>query len=377
MILLTGGAGFIGSHVLTELNNRGYDDIVIIDEAGESKWQNLVGKSFRAYYSVTEFYGNLASPRHTFPAAVCPKPEIIIHLGAEVNTQNFDFDMMMSMNFNPSVRLAHFATNYNARFIFASSAAIYGDGSASFDDSSIRDAPFNVALGPKNLTTQNIARSPYAISKQLVEDHCRRSAMPENWVIFRLFNVYGLNEFHKNESASIIHQWLTQPIISKHVPLRLFRSNNEKYIDGGQKRDFICVSDVARVIVNAAINPPIVSGVYNLGTGQPRSFNEVAAFILKNRGLDNPLSDELVLSEYIDYISMPKELSSCFQNYTKAKMTKLNNAMDVGDIVPLGHGIKRLAKQLKKRGDLGRDITQKITSAEKDLFERDRMASEL
>ncbi len=291
MIIVTGGAGFIGSAVIWMLNNKGIDDILVVDNLGNSlKWKNLVNRRYRDYIHKSVFLESIE--KHRFDQS-----DTIIHLGACSSTTESDADYLMENNFHYAVTLATHALAKGVRFINASSAATYGDGSHGFSD--VVDE-LN-CLKPLNM---------YAYTKHLFDCWAVRNEALPHLASLKFFNVFGPNEYHKGDMSSLVYKGFTQ--IGANGSLRLFKSYHPEYPDGGQRRDFIYVKDCADVI-GWLVENPSTNGLYNLGTGQDRSWNDLAAALFQ----------AMNLSVNIDYMDMPRPIRSAYQNYTCADMHKL------------------------------------------------------
>jgi len=294
MIILTGGAGFIGSCFLKKLNDEGINDIILVDRLGkENKWKNLVGKHFRNYYHKDEFFDIIFNNKK-FSRNI----DAIIHLGACSSTTENDVDYLMSNNLNYSIKLAEFAAEQNIKFIYASSAATYGDGSNGYSDTTI-----------DNLTPLN----PYGLSKHLFDQWVFDNKLEDTFTGVKFFNVFGPNEYHKGNMASMIFKSYNQ--IRTTGKVKLFKSNTEEYKDGEQKRDFVYVKDATDVLYQM-LQKKDTGGIYNLGTGKARTWNDLIQAVF------NALGQQTV----IEYINMPEELIGKYQNFTEADITKLKNS---------------------------------------------------
>lgn len=294
MIILTGGAGFIGSAFLQKLNQQSLDDILIVDSLGSSeKWKNLSGKKFSDYEHKNNFLDKLGS----LPAK---KISHIIHLGACSSTIETDADYMMRNNFQFTKTLAEFSLANKIPFIYASSAATYGDGTAGFSD----DEMLSFRLEALNV---------YAYSKLLFDQWAIRTGAIKKITGIRFFNVYGPNEAHKGEMRSVVQKSYEQ--IKANGSVKLFKSYIPEYNDGEQRRDFIYVKDCCDVIW-WMMQSDKVCGIYNLGTGAARSWKDLV----------NGVFSSLKLSPQIEYIDMPKPLRARYQYFTEASMTKLQQA---------------------------------------------------
>ncbi|NGX42410.1 MAG: ADP-L-glycero-D-manno-heptose-6-epimerase [Chlamydiae bacterium] len=289
LIIVTGAAGFIGSGVLRHLNDKGTSNLVVVDDLGTTeKWKNLVGKSFSDIINIQQFFSWLEGKESIINA--------IIHLGACSSTVEKDASFLLENNYRFSVRLAEYALNHNIRFIYASSAATYGDGSRGFSDD--HDTLEN--LVPLNM---------YGYSKHLFDLWLKRRGVLDKVVGLKYFNVFGPNEYHKERMASAILHIL--PTAQNEKVIRLFKSSDpENFSDGDQCRDFIYVKDAVRM--TCAFLENTVSGIFNVGTGRAGTWNEIANSVFK--ALDMPVN--------IQYIDMPEDLIGKYQNYTRADISK-------------------------------------------------------
>lgn len=288
MVILTGGAGFIGSCLLKKLNDNDITDVMVVDRLGTGeKWKNLVGKRFNSFVHADQF-------RLELELIEPDEIDAIIHLGACTSTMEKNADYLIDNNFNYTKDLAIFAAANEIRFIYASSAATYGDGSKGYSDD-------HYTLRPLNM---------YGLSKHLFDLWVLENAYYESFTGLKFFNVFGPNEYHKGDMASMIYKAYEQIRTSGKV--KLFKSNSPEYPDGGQMRDFIYVKDVVEVIWNI-LQDETFSGIYNLGTGQPHSWNQLMEQVFKAMNRE----------PNIEYIDMPDSLSSQYQNYTCANMAKL------------------------------------------------------
>jgi ADP-L-glycero-D-manno-heptose 6-epimerase len=316
-IIVTGGCGFIGSHIVLELNRLGFDrNIIIVDDFKEStKWKNLRQKKYGDFLSRYEFFEWLEDRPDEVKA--------IIHMGANSSTTGTNGDEYYDLNYRFTVELAKFTLEHGIRFIYASSAATYGDGSFGFSDNhEIIDL-----LSPLNL---------YGQTKQMADQWMLRNDAIEDVVGLKFFNVYGPYEAHKTRMASMCYHMYHQ--ILKENKVRLFQSNSPLFGDGEQKRDFVYVKDVARITCEFLFND--LGGIYNVGTGEPRTFNDMAKalFVSMNRPVN------------IEYIPMPKDLEKSYQNYTKAEMEKLDSVMKL-PYTTLEEGVKDYVQNYLLKGE--------------------------
>jgi len=307
MIILTGGAGFIGSCLLKKLNDNGVQDVIVVDSLGTStKWKNLVKKKYLDYYEKDDFL-ELLDNEEQFAEAI----DIIVHLGACTSTTENDVDYLMDNNYSYTSFLAEYASENNIRFIYASSAATYGNGESGYSDKLFDE------LEPLN---------PYGYSKHITDLWVRRNKFDREFTGLKFFNVYGPNEYHKGDMASMIYKAYHQ--INSTGKMKLFKSYKTEFKDGEQKRDFIYVKDVVEIIWKIIQNPDI-HGIYNLGTGKARTWNSLASAVFKALGKKTN----------IEYIDMPDELKNQYQYFTQADMKRLLKAIGGFEFTSLEDGI--------------------------------------
>ena len=306
-VIVTGGAGFIGSCIVRTLNDMGIEDITIVDHICETdKWMNMRNKKYTEYINRDEFLEKL--PEYA------GKVTHIIHMGACSATTERDFDFLYKNNYEYTKTLWKFCTENQISFFYASSAATYGDGKEGFDDKE----------DIKRLRPLN----GYGYSKQLFDLWAEKQTIaPKQHVGFKFFNVYGPNEYFKGSMASVIFHSFNK--INETGEMGLFKSYKEGYEDGGQLRDFVYVKDICKV-VKFMIEHEEVSGLFNLGTGQARSFYDLAASTFKAMGLE----------PNIKYIEMPESLRAKYQYYTQANMEKLRSVGYADDFYSLEDGAK-------------------------------------
>jgi ADP-L-glycero-D-manno-heptose 6-epimerase len=313
MIVVTGGAGFIGSNLVAALTQRGGRDVVVCDRLGSGdKWRNLAKHEIADIVPPEGLAGFLE--RHA--RAV----EAIFHLGAVSSTTETDADLMIASNFTFSLDLWRWCSTHKTRFIYASSAATYGDGAQGFDDDETiaalaRLRPLNLYGWSKLLFDRRVAR--------LIADGAPR---PSQWVGLKFFNVYGPNEYHKGAQQSVVVA--VHAAAARGEPATLFRSHHPDYADGGQLRDFVSSRDGVAVMLWLLDNPK-VNGIFNLGTGQARSFADLAAAVFKARGED----------VNIVYVDTPAEIRDKYQYFTQAEMARLRDAGYEAPFLSLEEGV--------------------------------------
>lgn len=292
-ILVTGGAGFIGSALIWELNRRGYENILVSDRlCTDEKWKNLVPLRFHDYIDGIDLETKVRTAPETLG-----KFDVIFHLGACSATTEKDADYLMRNNYEFTKILAEWSLAKSTRFVYASSAATYGDGALGMDDQ-MMDLH---RLRPLNM---------YGYSKHLFDLHAQRTGMLRRIVGMKYFNVYGPNEDHKADMRSVVHKAYGQILQTDKV--QLFKSNRPDFKDGEQMRDFLYVKDAIRMTLHLAFEP-LASGLYNLGSGQAHTWVQLvqAIFAALGRGPN------------IEFVEMPEHLKSKYQYYTCADVSKL------------------------------------------------------
>ncbi|MBQ7703973.1 MAG: ADP-glyceromanno-heptose 6-epimerase [Selenomonadaceae bacterium] len=317
MIIVTGGAGFIGSNIVKALNDRGRKDILIVDNLGKTeKYKNLIGLKFMDYVQREDFLRFVADDELD-----AGEIEVIFHDGACSDTMEYDVNYMMKLNYEYSKELFHYCADNEIEFIYASSASTYGDGENGF----------------REIETCESALNPYAFSKLLFDRYVRQNLYEvESKVIgLRYFNVFGPQEFHKGRMASIALQMYNQ--IKKSGVIKLFKGT-DGYLDGEQRRDFIYVKDVAKVNLWCFENE-IASGVYNCGTGNATTFNAVAQAVISALGKGE-----------IEYIDFPKELEGKYQSFTQADTRKILSAGYDGGFTDINDAVQEYCKFLNEGG---------------------------
>lgn len=293
-IVVTGAAGFIGSCILRRLNDIGLEDTVIAVDTlqKDERWRNLNGKKYSEFMHPSELLDWMQKEKASLGA--------VIHMGANSSTTGVDGDEYYFRNYRYSIDLATFCFEHDIRFIYASSAATYGNGEMGYEDDETRLDH----LRPMNL---------YGMSKHMFDLWLSRNKLLDRAVGLKFFNVYGPNEQHKGRMSSMVKHMFHQ--IQDDGFVKLFASNDKRYEDGGQKRDFVYVKDVVDIVCDLLFEQ--TTGIYNVGSGIASTWNQLAAatFTAMNKSID------------IRYISMPEDLHKSYQNYTCASMAKLSAKM--------------------------------------------------
>jgi ADP-L-glycero-D-manno-heptose 6-epimerase len=291
MIVITGGAGFIGSAIIWRLNSLGFDNIIIVDELGrDEKWKNLVNLKFLDFINKDIFIQNIEKGLNI-------NVESIIHMGANSSTTEKDADLLLKNNYEYSKILARYSFKNNIRFIYASSAATYGDGSLGFND----DEKNIQTLHPLNM---------YGYSKQLFDLWLIKQGFMDKVAGLKYFNVYGPNEYHKGDMRSVVNKAFEQ--INETGKVKLFKSRNPDYKDGEQKRDFIYIKDAVDMTL-FFWEKKDKNGIFNIGSGKARTWNDLVTAIFN--ALNRPLN--------IEYIELPEYLAEKYQYFTEANLNKL------------------------------------------------------
>jgi ADP-L-glycero-D-manno-heptose 6-epimerase len=298
MLLVTGGAGFIGSNLVAALNAAGRSDIAVSDELGSgAKWHNLAKRQLADWVPPSELSAWLAGR----------KLDAVLHLGAISDTGATDGDAVMENNFKLSLRLLDWCADNRVPFIYASSAATYGNGAAGFaDDSSI---PALKKLRPLNL----YGWSKHLFDLAVADRVAKKQPLPPQTAGLKFFNVFGPNEYHKNTMASVLCRVFDEAKAGK--PVGLFKSYRDGIADGDQRRDFIYVDD-AVAVMTWLLGKPSVSGLFNVGTGNARSFRDMIVAMFKAIGRDTD----------IEYIEMPIAIRGQYQYFTQAEVSNLRQA---------------------------------------------------
>jgi ADP-L-glycero-D-manno-heptose 6-epimerase len=323
MIVVTGGAGFIGSALIWRLNQRGMDDILVVDHLGDKeKWKNLVPLRFHDYADKSDFIQQLEAGH--FGDDI----QTILHMGACSSTTEQNADYLMENNYRYTVRLAIWQEGHpGCRFIYASSAATYGAGEQGYLD----DEEGLEHLRPLNM---------YGYSKHLFDLFAKKRGWFSHIVGLKYFNVYGPNEYHKADMRSVINK--AYPLVREQGVIRLFQSHRDDYQDGEQRRDFIYIKDAVDMTL-FFLDHPDVNGLFNIGTGTAHSWNQVAAAMFQALGK----------SLKIEYIPMPEGLREKYQYHTRADTRKLKKAGCLHECESLESAVKDyLLAYLEKGGYL-------------------------
>jgi ADP-L-glycero-D-manno-heptose 6-epimerase len=323
MLLVTGGAGFIGSNVVAALNEAGRTDITVNDVLGSGdKWRNLAKRQVADVVAPADLFGWLDGR----------KLDAVIHMGAISDTTATDADLVMENNFRTSMRLLDWCTAARVPFIYASSAATYGDGGEGFNDDW---SPASLQkLKPMNL---------YGWSKQLfdqavAERFVKKEKLPPQWAGLKFFNVFGPNEYHKGEMMSLVAKRFDDAKAGRTV--RLFKSHRPGIGDGEQRRDFIYVDD-AVAVMRWLMQTPQVSGIFNVGTGKARSFRDLISALYRALGLEPK----------IEYVDMPENIRGQYQYFTEAKVDHLLGAGYNAGFTSLEDGVKRYVTEFLNTDD--------------------------
>ena len=323
MFLVTGGAGFIGSNMVASLNEAGHSDVVVNDslDTGE-KWRNL-GKRQLA---------DVVPRGALFEWLEGRNLDAVIHLGAISETTATDGDLVIENNFRLSLRLLEWCTATQTRFIYASSAATYGDGAEGFSDD--WSLPMLRRLKPLNL----YAWSKHLFDLVVAERAAKGARLPPQWAGLKFFNVFGPNEYHKGEMMSLLAKRFDDARSGR--PIRLFKSHRDGISDGEQKRDFIYVDD-AIAVLHWLIDRPAISGVFNIGTGRARSFRDLVLAMFGALGS----------APNIEYIDMPQAIRDKYQYFTQSDVENLRRAGYTTAFTPLEDAVVRYVTQFLDRAD--------------------------
>lgn len=306
-IIVTGAAGFIGSCMVSYLNKKGFEKLILVDEFDdEEKELNLLHKKYIVRVEREDFFGWVQREK--------PVVDFVFHLGARTDTTEFDYSVHQHLNVEYSQEMWNYCTQNNIPLVYASSAATYGEGELGYDDS-------------HEVVEQLHPLNPYGISKNEFDKWVlHQHSHPPFWAGLKFFNVYGPNEYHKGRMASVIFHSFNQ--IKQYGKVKLFRSHKNGYEDGEQLRDFVYVKDVVAVCCWLMEKKP-ASAIYNLGTGQARSFNDLVKATFA--GLD--------MKPDIEYIDIPEDIRDKYQYFTEANMDKLRTAGYSAEFYTLEKGV--------------------------------------
>lgn len=309
-ILVTGGAGFIGSALIWALNQKGFDNILVTDFLGDDdKFKNLVPLRFSDYMENDRLMAMLASGDTSLSDISC-----IFHLGANSATTEKDCRHLVHNNYEVTKELAAWALGNKARFVYASSAATYGNGDQGMDDTLESNI---VHLRPLNM---------YGYSKHLFDLYALRQGFEKDIVGLKYFNVFGPNEHHKGDMRSVVHKAYEQ--IRDTGKVKLFKSYHPDFKDGEQMRDFLYVKDAVEMTIHLACSEK-AGGLYNLGSGEAHTWLDLV----------HPIFKALEMEAQIEFIDMPESLRSKYQYYTKADVAKLRSTGFDAPITPLADAV--------------------------------------
>jgi ADP-L-glycero-D-manno-heptose 6-epimerase len=323
MLLVTGGAGFIGSNVVAALNDAGRADVVVCDVLGQDgKWRNLAKRQV----------ADILPPRQLPDWLKGRRLDAVIHLGAISETTATDGDLVIETNFRLSMRLLDWCTAHSTPFIYASSASTYGDGAQGFrDDQSLAALK---ALRPMNL----YGWSKHLFDMAVAERAAKGEKLPPQWAGLKFFNVFGPNEYHKGTMMSVLARRFDD--IKAGRAVALFKSHRDGIADGDQRRDFIYVDDVARVMMWLMATPS-VSGIFNVGTGKARSFKDMMLAAYAALGT----------AANIEYVDMPEPIRGSYQYFTQSDVDRLQRAGYNGGFTALEDAVETYVKGFLDRAD--------------------------
>ena len=325
MIVITGGAGFIGSNLAAALEARHADDIAICDMLGhDDKWRNIAKRDLAAIVPPENLFGFLERNGKQI--------DTVFHLGAISTTTETDSDLLTRTNITLPLDLWQWCAGHDARLIYASSAATYGDGQAGFDDE------FSGAALARLKPLNGYGWSKHLFDRRVAKMIAAGAAKPKQWVGLKFFNVYGPNEYHKGAQQSVPVQIYGKA--KSGAPATLFKSHNPKYPDGGQLRDFVWVGDCTDVML-WLYDHPAVNGLFNMGTGQARSFADLATAVFTALGKE----------PNIRYIDTPENIRAQYQYFTEAKMARLRGAGYDKPFTSLEAGVARYVQDFLHTSD--------------------------
>jgi ADP-L-glycero-D-manno-heptose 6-epimerase len=317
IIIVTGAYGFIGSCMVSFLNQQGFENLILVDEFDDDEKElNLLHKKYLVRVERENLFEWLLKEK--------PAVEFVFHLGARTDTTEFDYSVHQKLNVEYSQSIWQYCTINKIPLVYASSAATYGEGEYGYDDN-------------HDIVEQLQPLNPYGISKNEFDKWVlHQKELPPFWAGLKFFNVYGPNEYHKARMASVIYHSFNQ--IKEKGKVKLFKSHKDGFEDGEQLRDFVYVKDVIAVCFwlmqnvngqSSNVNAPLTPGLYNLGTGNARSFNDLVKATYA--GLD--------LAPVIEFIDMPEDIRDKYQYFTEAKMEKLKNAGYPNEFYSLEKGV--------------------------------------
>ncbi len=313
MIVVTGGAGFIGSSLVWKLNRLGADKIIIVDELGkDEKWKNLVGLKYADFIHKNDFMSWIL--QGTLPFQV----SAIIHLGACSSTTEKDADFLIDNNYHYSQELAKYSLEKGIRFIYASSAATYGDGLVGYND----DEEKLDTLRPLNM---------YGYSKHLFDCWIKRNGLVDKVVGIKYFNVYGPNEYHKDDMRSVVHKAFEQ--VRDTGKVNLYKSYHPDFKDGEQKRDFVYVKDAVDMTL-FFLDRYDRNGIFNVGTGKAQTWIDLVTALFN--AMNKPVN--------IEFVDMPLEIRGKYQYFTQANLNKLRTAGFDKTIMNVEQGVEDYVK---------------------------------
>ena len=310
-VLVTGGAGFIGSALVWALNEHGVERIVIADRLGtDEKWRNLVPLKFEDYIDADDLMPRLHS-------ATLGAFDLVLHMGACSATTERDASFLMRNNYEFTKNLAYWCRDHAVRFVYASSAATYGDGAAGMSDG--------------DESTHALSRfrplNAYGYSKQLFDQHAARSGLLSRIVGLKYFNVFGPNEAHKDDMRSLVHKAFGQ--IQSTGRVQLFRSHRTDYKDGEQKRDFLYIKDAVAMTLHLAMTPR-VNGLFNIGSGHANTWLALVDSIFSALGKERG----------VDFVDIPEGIRDKYQYFTEANISKLRATGYDAPVTPLADAVR-------------------------------------
>ena len=325
MIIVTGGAGFIGSNIVRELEARGARDIVVCDLLGsDDKWKNIAKRELAVILPPEDLFEFLSDNS--------PDVETVFHMGAVSTTTERDADLIVRSNIRLSLDLWDWCAEHDTALIYASSAATYGDGAQGFaGDDSIDGL---ARLRPMN----TYAWSKHALDRRIARNVHENGPRPRHWAGLKFFNVYGPNEYHKGGQISVALKNFSE--ISDTGKAVLFRSHHPDYADGGQKRDFVWVGDCVDIVLWLADNPG-TQGIFNVGTGKARTFEDLAKSVFTAMGLE----------PNIDFVDTPEAIRDRYQYFTEADMSRLRAAGYDKPATELEDGVGTYVRDYLMAGD--------------------------